>query len=50
MAKPISVTPTLTGKDAEAFLDKMYSSVQPISMESYQACKSAYDMMQAMAQ
>lgn len=50
MAKPISVTPTLTGKNAEAFLTKMHTPAQPISQESYQACKSAYHMMQAMAQ
>ena len=50
MAKPISVTPTLTGKNAEAFLTKMHTPVQPISQESYQACESAYQMMQTMAQ
>ncbi|MCQ2369919.1 MAG: hypothetical protein MJ007_05535 [Paludibacteraceae bacterium] len=50
MAKPISVTPTLTGKNAEAFLNKMHAPVQPIPQESYQACKSAYQMMQTMAQ
>ena len=50
MAKPISVTPTLMGKNAEVFLNKMHTPVQPISQESYQACKSAYNMLQAMAQ
>ena len=50
MAKPISVTPTLTGKNAEVFLNKMHTPVQPISQTAYQACESAYQMMQTMAQ
>jgi len=50
MAKPIATTPTLTGKDAELFLKRAYSPVKTVSKEDYAACKSAYQMMQQMAQ
>ncbi|MCQ2312982.1 MAG: hypothetical protein MJZ84_05995 [Paludibacteraceae bacterium] len=50
MAKPIATTPTLTGKDAENFLNRAYAPVNPISHEEFMACKSAYQMMQQMAQ
>ena len=49
MAKPIATTPTLTGKDAEHFLEKAYAPISPISHEDYAACSSAYQMMQQMA-
>lgn len=48
MAKPIATTPTLTGKDAELFLERAYAPVSPVSHEDYSACSSAYQMMQQM--
>ena len=49
MAKPIATTPTLTGHDAESFLERAYAPVSPVSHEEYAACQSAYQMMQPMA-
>lgn len=50
MAKPIATTPTLTGRDAEHFLERAYAPVQLVSYDEYAACQSAYEMMQRMAQ
>jgi len=41
MAKPIKVTPTLTGKDAERFLGKMKKS------ESTKASKSEHERVKS---
>jgi len=50
MAKPIAITPTLTGKDAELFLKRAHEPVKTVSQQEFAACKSAYQMMQQMAQ
>ncbi len=49
MAKPIATTPTLTGRNAEHFLERAYAPIKPVSHEEYAACKSAYQLMQRMA-
>ena len=41
MARPIKETPTLTGKDAKRFIDKM-QNVKPISIKERQRINENY--------
>ena len=48
MAKPIELTPTLRGKDAEKLLEIM-DNVKPISQEERERMRRNYEFMRSIA-
>ena len=48
MAKPIELTPTLRGKDAERFLSEM-ENVKPVSKEELEQIKKDYEYFKSIA-
>ena len=48
MAKPIELTPTLRGKNAERFLSEM-ENVKPVSKEELEQIKKDYEYFKSIA-
>ena len=48
MAKPVELTPTLKGKDAERFLRQM-DEVKPVSKEEMERIRKNYEYIKSIA-
>lgn len=49
MAKPIKLTPTLRGKDAERFL-RLMDEMKPVSKEELERIRKDYEYIKSIAQ